>query len=87
MNKGEDNECLGLSYTDTIPLLVAAIKEQQAKDRQASVQAKRGRPNAITAAAKSAAANPNQRVIATESLPSGSTGPVIKRMTGAQPRS
>jgi hypothetical protein len=29
MNKGEDNECLGLSYTDTIPLLVAAIKEQQ----------------------------------------------------------
>ena len=30
MNKGEDNECLGLSYTDTIPLLVAAIKEQQA---------------------------------------------------------
>jgi hypothetical protein len=29
MNKGEDNECLGLSYTDTIPLFVAAIKEQQ----------------------------------------------------------
>ena len=29
MNKGKDNECLGLSYTDTIPLLVAAIKEQQ----------------------------------------------------------
>jgi hypothetical protein len=29
MNKGESNECLGLSYTDTIPLLVAAIKEQQ----------------------------------------------------------
>ena len=29
MHKGEDNECLGLSYTDTIPLLVAAIKEQQ----------------------------------------------------------
>ena len=30
MNRGEANECLGLSYTDTIPLLVAAIKEQQA---------------------------------------------------------
>jgi len=29
MHEGEDNECLGLSYTDTIPLLVAAIKEQQ----------------------------------------------------------
>jgi hypothetical protein len=29
MNKGSENECLGLSYTDTIPLLVAAIKEQQ----------------------------------------------------------
>jgi hypothetical protein len=29
MNKGQENECLGLSYTDTIPLLVAAIKEQQ----------------------------------------------------------
>lgn len=27
MNKGEDNECLGLSYTDVIPLLVASIKE------------------------------------------------------------
>ena len=30
MNKNSENECLGLSYTDTIPLLVAAIKEQQA---------------------------------------------------------
>jgi hypothetical protein len=30
MHEGEDNECLGLSYTDTIPLLVAAIQEQQA---------------------------------------------------------
>jgi hypothetical protein len=29
MNKDSKNECLGLSYTDTIPLLVAAIKEQQ----------------------------------------------------------
>jgi hypothetical protein len=29
MHEGEDNECLGLSYTDTIPLLVAAIQEQQ----------------------------------------------------------
>jgi hypothetical protein len=29
MNKNSENECLGLSYTDTIPLLVAAIKEQQ----------------------------------------------------------
>jgi hypothetical protein len=27
IHKGEENECLGLSYTDTIPLLVAAIKE------------------------------------------------------------
>ena len=30
MNKGEEGECLGLSYTDTIPLLVAAIKELKA---------------------------------------------------------
>jgi hypothetical protein len=29
MNKGEENECLGLSYTDVIPLLVNAIQEQQ----------------------------------------------------------
>jgi hypothetical protein len=29
MNKDSENECLGLSYTDTIPLLIAAIKEQQ----------------------------------------------------------
>jgi hypothetical protein len=29
MNKDSENECLGLSYTDVIPLLVAAIKEQQ----------------------------------------------------------
>ena len=31
MNKGSDNECLGLSYTDTIPLLVAAIQELKAE--------------------------------------------------------
>lgn len=30
MNKGSEKECLGLSYTDTIPLLVKAIQEQQA---------------------------------------------------------
>jgi hypothetical protein len=29
MNKKGENECLALSYTDTIPLLVAAVKEQQ----------------------------------------------------------
>jgi hypothetical protein len=29
MNKGGEKECLALSYTDTIPLLVAAVKEQQ----------------------------------------------------------
>jgi hypothetical protein len=41
MNKGEENECLGLSYTDTIPLLVAAIKEQQAiiTDLKARIEA------------------------------------------------
>ena len=31
MNKGLQNECLGLSYTDVIPLLVAAIKELKAE--------------------------------------------------------
>lgn len=31
MNKDKQNECLGLSYTDTIPLLVAAIKELNTK--------------------------------------------------------
>jgi len=31
MNKGEESECLGLSYTDTIPLLVAAIQELKAR--------------------------------------------------------
>jgi hypothetical protein len=31
MHKGSDNECLALSYTDVIPLLVASIKELNAK--------------------------------------------------------
>jgi len=31
MNKGKENECLGLSYTDTVPLLIAAIKELNEK--------------------------------------------------------
>jgi hypothetical protein len=31
INKGEDNEYLGLAYTDVIPLLVASIKELNAK--------------------------------------------------------
>jgi hypothetical protein len=44
MNKGEESECLGLSYTDTIPLLVAAIKEQQAiiEQLKADVEALEG---------------------------------------------
>jgi hypothetical protein len=42
--KDDDTEYLGLAYTDTIPLLVAAIKEQQAiiKQLQADVAALKG---------------------------------------------
>ena len=45
MNKGSENECLGLSYTDVIPLLVASIKELKAiidtqAERIAALEAK-----------------------------------------------
>ncbi len=44
MHKGSDNECLALSYTDVIPLLVASIQELKATvDAQAvEIQALKG---------------------------------------------